>query len=132
MMNYKNFVSKNSIGFLIAMSALALAGCTETVVGPPPEQHIFYARPNLQNAINVTRLLAKQDQFGILHIQVDVQPNATYDQYIDAFITFTRNGQFVEKLGPKPFVLRGPVPDTILFNSTQPADDYRISLDYSQ
>lgn len=123
--------SKN-LSLFLSLCVLTLAGCTETVVGPPPEQHVFYARPNLEQAVNVQRILAKQDQFGILHIQVDVLPKSTSDLYLDAFITFTRNGQFVEKLGPKPFILRGPVPDTVLFNSTQPADDYRISVDYSQ
>jgi hypothetical protein len=38
----------------------------------------------------------------------------------------------VEKLGPKTVTLKSNAFDTITFNSTQPADDYFVDLDYAK
>jgi hypothetical protein len=95
-------------------------------------QHLQFADDNLAGNTRCDPVQATRDPFGLLHVTLNIRSTTNAQQYVDGWITFTRAGQFVEKLGPKTFTLYPNAFDTILFDSTQPADDYFITLDYAK
>ncbi len=95
-------------------------------------QHLQFANDDLAGNTRVEPVQAMRDTFGLLHVTLNIRSTTNAQQYVDGYITFTREGQFVEKLGPKTVTLLPNAFDTILFDSTQPADDYFITLDYAK
>jgi len=129
---------RSIIAGLIVLGCVGVGGCndnapiyekSDTRVIP---DHILFGNSDLRNGVRVRPVTTQQDPSGILHVTLNLRSAQDSDQYVDAFISFYRNGRFVEKLGPQTFVLKGNLPDTILFNSTQPADDYTLNLDYAK
>jgi hypothetical protein len=120
---------KTTLLSLLALIPLVAAGCVSESL---EAKHVYFANTGLYSHLQIDHIDAKQDAYGLMHIQMNVTSTISDDQYVDAFVTYTRDGQFVEKLGPQTAVLKGNLPDTLLFNSTQPADDYSISLDYAK
>jgi hypothetical protein len=97
-----------------------------------PRTHLQFGSAILEGNTRVNPVQATRDQFGLLHVTLSIRSTTDLQQYVDGYITFLRGGQFVEKLGPKSVALLPNAFDTILFDSTQPADDYFINLDYSK
>jgi hypothetical protein len=122
---------------LVIGAALLAAGCTDNVPLTARNEiysrnHVQFANIGLRDRTRLEPVQATQDPSGILHVSINIRNTSDSDVYVDGFITFTRNGNFVEKLGPKPIMLRNNLPDVIEFNSTQPADDFLVSLDYAK
>jgi len=122
----------------LAMGLSLLAACTQDnapAYGRAEKYdrtHLQFGDATLEGNTRVDPVQATRDQFGLLHVTVPIRSTCNWEQYVDGSITFLRAGQFVEKLGPKPINLAPNAFDTILFDSTQPADDYFISLDYAK
>ncbi|MDP9172822.1 MAG: hypothetical protein M3O30_03025 [Planctomycetota bacterium] len=127
---------KTSIA-IMALAALFIVGCNDH---PPmygraenyPREHLQFGDSDLQSFTRVDPVTAARDPAGLLHITVNIRSTIDRQQYVDAYVTFLRGGQMLEKLGPKTVTLKGNLPDIITFNSTQPADDYFVTLDYAK
>jgi hypothetical protein len=120
----------------IALTLTTLVACSEE---PPaqsanvPPSHLVFGNSDLQSNIRYGQPIAShQDSYGLMHVQLNIQSTYGYDQNVDAFITFTRDGQLVEKIGPETKIFRAGAPDIVTFTSTQPADNYIIFLDYAK
>jgi hypothetical protein len=122
---------------LIAM-LLPLAGCASD---PAPmyghaetydRKHIQFGDSDLEANTRIEPVTATRDPAGLLHVSVRIRNTGDLQRHVDAFITFYRDGQFLEKLGPQVIELKGNLFDDITFNSTQPASDYMVSLDYAK
>jgi hypothetical protein len=94
--------------------------------------HLQFGDAGLANNTRVDPVQAVRDPYGLLHLTINIRSTSNGDQYVDGFVTFLRGGQVVEKLGPKTFTLSANLPDVIEFNSTQPADDYVVTLSYAK
>ncbi len=122
---------------LIVAAALLSASCTDNIPLTGRKEiyqrdHIQFGSIGLQDRTRLEPIQAVQDSSGILHVSINIRNTSDSDVYVDGFATFTRNGKLVEKLGPKQIMLRNNLPDVIQFNSTQPADDFQVSLDYAK
>jgi hypothetical protein len=124
-----------SVLLAITLGLTALAGCDETAPMPGdkeniPARHVVFGNSNLQCRTRHDESIdAHLDSWGLLHVQCTITSIYGQDQYVDAFITFARNGHVVERIGQKSEVVRANGSDRISFTSTQPADDYSIFLD---
>jgi hypothetical protein len=122
----------------LSLSGLLLAGCTQDnapAYGRAEKYdrtHLQFGDATLEGNTRVEPVQAVRDQFGLMHITVTIRSTTNLDQYVDGFVTYLRDGQVVEKTGPKQIMLKANLPDTIQFDSTQPADDYFVSLTYSK
>jgi hypothetical protein len=128
----------------LATIACLLAGCADISLPtaqsvslpmepkPAAAHHVVFAEAGLQSNIRIEPSHVERDGTGILDVQLNFRSMTDADQYLVAYITFTQDGQFVEKLGPKHVVLRGDLSDTLDFNSTQPADDYTVTFDFAK
>ena len=124
---------------ILAASALLAAGCTDN---PPmygradtfARTHLQFGDGLLQDSTRVDPVSASRDQFGLLHVTLDIRSTTDKQQYVDCFIQFYRNGVPVgDKIGPKTVTLMANLPATIAFDaSPQPADDYVVSLSYAR
>jgi hypothetical protein len=95
--------------------------------------HIVFGDGDLQENTRVEPVSAARDPAGLLHVQVNIRNVSDKQLYVDAFITFYRDGQVTENdMGPKTVTLKGNLFDTITFNSTQPATDYMVRLAYAK
>ncbi|MGD1278390.1 MAG: hypothetical protein ABR964_14350 [Tepidisphaeraceae bacterium] len=123
---------------VLAMGAGLLSGCVQDnspAYGRAEKYqrtHLQFGDATLEGNTRVEPVTANRDQFGLLHVQINIRSTTNTQQYVDCFITFLRSGQVVEKLGPKTVTLKSNAFDTITFNSTQPADDYFVDLDYAK
>ena len=120
---------KRSLAIKILPLGLAVIGAFLSV---GCSHNIDFSNRDLKDTVEVTSTQNYQDSFGILHVTINVRNKTDSDVYIDGFVTFMRNGKFVEKLGPKQIILRNGLPDVIQFNSTQPADNFQVSFDNSK
>ncbi len=126
----------------LAVIASFLAGCediSQSIQSFPPVQpkpqaahHVVFTDISLESNIRIDPSPVERDAMGILDVQLNFRSISDSDQYLNVFITFTQNGQFVEKLGPKHVTLRGNLHDTLLFTSTQPADNYTVTFDFAK
>ena len=127
----------------LAVIACFLAGCGDVSVpsvqslSPVPPQpaaahHVVFAEESIRSNIRIEPSNVAREATGILDVQLNFRSTTDADQYLVAFITFTQNGQFVEKQGPKRVVLNGNLHDTIIFSSAQPADDYTVTFDFAK
>jgi hypothetical protein len=122
---------------LFALSLFLVVGCNDH---PPmygraedyPREHLQFGNPLLQESTRVDPVLSTRDQAGLLHITINIRSTTDRQQYVDAYVTFLRGGQVLEKLGPQTVTLKGDLPDTITFNSTGVADDYFVTLSYAK
>ncbi len=120
------------------MSAIAclLAGCSSELIPGQIQAldvyRVIFGQSSIESCTRIEPSNVQRDRMGILHVQLNLHSTTDADQYIDAFVTFTRDGQVVEKPGPKLVVLEGHLTDTVWFTSTQPADQYSIRLDYAK
>lgn len=124
---------RHVFSMLMLLAAAALIGCTDNApmngrAEDYSRSHLVFGNYDLEQATRVDAIQATQDQYGLLHVTVPIRNTSNDDEYVDAWITFTRNGAFVEKLGPQTFTFKANLPDTIQFTSTQPADDFSLSL----
>jgi hypothetical protein len=128
----------------LAMIGCLLAGCGDvslpsmqsisSPVEPKPAaaHHVVFGASSLESNIRIEPSHVERDGTGILDVQLNFRSITDADQYLVAYITFTQDGQFVEKLGPQRVVLHGNLSDTLDFNSTQPADDYTVTFDFAK
>jgi hypothetical protein len=133
MMNMKLKVI--AIGILSLLPLAACSGDKAPYYGQSESYdrtHLQFGSADLQANTRVQPLTATRDPAGLLHVTVQIRNVSDQDLYVDAFITFLRDGQPLEKLGPQAVTLKGNLFDTISFNSTQPATDYFVSLDYAK
>jgi len=132
-------LKQSAIGLLVmALGTAILGGCYQDNApaygrGEKDQRtHLQFGDATLESNTRVEPVVAQRDQFGLLHVQINIRSTTNTQQYVDGFITFLRDGQVVEKLGPKTVTLKSNAFDTIEFNSTQPADDYFVDLDYAK
>jgi len=127
---------KVALPLLLGAALLPSIGCNNDPMYGRSENaartHLQFGNWDLEQRTRVDPIQAKQDSFGLMHITVNIRNTSDADLYVDAFVTYLRNGQVVEKTGPKTVTLRNNFPDTILFNSTQPADDFFVNIDYAK
>jgi hypothetical protein len=128
----------------LATLACLIAGCSSvslpsmqsvsTPIEPKPvaAHHVVFCDISLESSIRIQPSHVERDGTGILDVQLNFRSITDADQYLVAYITFTQDGQFVEKLGPRHVVLRGNLNNTLDFNSTQPADDYMVTFDFAK
>jgi hypothetical protein len=124
-------------GLFIGGSAFFAGGCNDNApmygrAENYPRAHLQFGDAGLQSATRVEPVTATRDQAGILHVTVNIRSTTDRQQYVDAYCTFLKSGEMWEKLGPQTVTLKGNAPDMITFNSTQPADDYYVTLDYAK
>ena len=100
--------------------------------GELPRAHLQFGDAQLQSYTRVDPVTATRDPAGLLHVTINIRSTTNKQQYVDAYCTFLRGGERLEKLGPQTITLKGNAPDMITFNSTQPADDYFVTLDYAK
>lgn len=121
---------------IVAAITCLLAGCSDALIPGQIQAlevyRVVFAHSSIESCTHIEPSNAERDHAGILHVQLNLRSTTDADQYIDAFISFKLDGQFVEKLKPQRAVLKGNLTTTLLFNSTQPADDYSIHLDYAK
>jgi hypothetical protein len=129
---------------IFAIAASFLAGCGDVSIPsmesvsaplepkPAAAHHVVYGDLKLESNIRIAPSHTERDETGILHVQLNFRSITDADQYLVAYITFTQDGQFVEKLGPRHVVLRGNLSDTLVFDSTQTADDYTVLFDFAK
>jgi hypothetical protein len=137
-------VTPNPRIVIVAMIACILAGCSDVSVPsidslsspvtpqPAAAHHVVFAELSLESNIRIEPSNVEHEASGILDVQLNFRSISDADQYLVAFITFTQDGQFVEKQGPKRVVLHGNLHDTVVFSSMQPADDYMVTFDFAK
>src|ERR1700722_9953176 len=106
-----NFMNKKLAVGLLAM-LLPLAGCGEKAPYYGESEsfartHLQFGSGDLEANTRVQPVSATRDPAGLLHVTFQIR-NVTDDQmYVDAFVTFFRDGQPLEKLGPQTVTLKG-------------------------
>jgi hypothetical protein len=133
-------MNRRTLATLLAITVAALLAASCSSDNAPisgraeiyDRNHLQFGDSNLANNTRVEPVQAVRDAAGLLHITINIRSTSNSDQYVDGFVTFLRNSQVVEKLGPKTFTLTGNLPAIVEFNSTQPADDYFVTLNYAK
>jgi hypothetical protein len=122
----------------VTVAALLAASCStdnKPITGREEiydRNHLQFGDKGLANNTRVEPVQAVRDGIGLIHITINIRSTSNGDQYVDGFVTFLRAGQVVEKIGPKTFTLTANLPAVVEFNSTQPADDYFVTLNYAK
>jgi hypothetical protein len=127
---------------MLAIFAGCLSACSDlpqSIESLPPVQHppaaarhVVFTDTSLESNIRIEPSHVERDATGLLDVQLNFRSITESDLYLDVFITFIKDGQFVEKQGPKRVTLGGNLHDALFFSSSQPADDYKITFDFAK
>ncbi len=127
-------MNRRTIGLALLAMPLMLLGCNDVskpIYGrndPFIRAHVHFGSEHLQDSTAVESATSTRDPAGLVHVTVQVRSTEDHDQKIDAYCAFFRGGQVIDELGPQQVFLHAQVYANVQFNSTQPADDFSITL----
>jgi quinolinate synthase len=105
---------------LVAAGLCVLPACSDNKVQ--------FLDGSLKDNTHVERVHDWKDKYGLTYVTLYIRSTTDSSQYVDCYITFRKDAQLVERLGPQTVIIHPREEALINFNSTQQADDYFITL----
>jgi len=118
---------------LLAAAGILLVGCNMVDrpyygrLDPYTASHVQFDSEHLQDCTAISAAQPTRNETGLLFVTTTIRSTIDEDKAMDVYCTFTRGGQVVDnRLGPKEVHLHARSTETVVFNSTQPADDFQL------
>jgi quinolinate synthase len=93
---------------------------------------VQFLSSKLKDNTHLERVHDWKDKYGLTYVTLYIRSTTGDSAYVDCYITFRKDGQLVERLGPQTVIIHPYEEALINFNSTQIADDYFITLNYAK